>query len=774
MSEGAATCPGCGEAVDPLRAGQVAILGGRFHYFCDAACKARYLDVGAAAAWTQAATAEPPRVEPSSAPAAPPARASLAEGDRGGRGTPATATPATPPPRFDVAAPSIRHADPSEEGGVESGARPDPAVEDESPLSLELDRVARTEDARSRGARLPATHRAVLVAAVALGLLSFLAAIGGDVSSRIRVPGGILAAACLVAAMLTRPRARYELHPALVVWPHVLAACVTVWAASAGDPSTLAFAGLTGLSCACFAGTVLFLERAVERNARGTEAIRAALPAEVKTRIGEQIVVTPVADVKPGQHVVVDAGDVLGVDGVLVEGEVVVLPHPFARTAVRRREGDSLVAGARIESGRALVVATFGARERAYERALVNPLVRAELSAPVVLFSRLLFGRALFGVGILAAAAVFASNGSVRDMLMTAAAAAVAFSAPGVLGAVAHTQGRGHLLALSRGILYRDARSFDAASRADLAVLCARGTVLLGEPEIVAIDGLTTDANRVLALAAGAETGSTHPFAAAIERAARIRGQVAEATRSVHAHAGLGVAALAPSGERIVVGSRAFLLQEKISVAVAETRTSELEAQGRSVLLVAFGEKLVGLVALQDGLRPGARAAIERLVQARIEPVLLSGEARDTCETIGRALGIDHVRPEVLREDRGAEVRALAESGHLVAVLGQPATDDGALGAADLSVALGAAGATPGEWSVATCDDDVRNAAYALTLARRTRDLGVRVLLVGVAPGAAMTLALVFGLAPLWAAAGAGLVATIASVAVMRDRADGG
>jgi P-type E1-E2 ATPase len=218
--------------------------------------------------------------------------------------------------------------------------------------------------------------------------------------------------------------------------------------------------------------------------------------------------------------------------------------------------------------------------------------------------------------------------------------------------------------------------------------------------------------------------------------------------RSATVHAGLGVTALASSGDRLVVGSRALLLQEQVSVAVAEARASELEAQGRSVLLVALGGKLVGLVALQDGLRAGARAAVQRLLDTRIEPVLLSGESRETCETIARALEIDHVRPEVLPADRGAEVRALTEGGHLVAVIGHPASDDGALGAADVAVAMGAPRAV-GEWGVWLASDDVRDAALALSIAHGARDRSRIVLAAGLAPGAVALLAVAFGVGPL-------------------------
>jgi P-type E1-E2 ATPase len=266
----------------------------------------------------------------------------------------------------------------------------------------------------------------------------------------------------------------------------------------------------------------------------------------------------------------------------------------------------------------------------------------------------------------------------------------------------------------------------------------------------------------VLALAAGAETAATHPFAAAILRAARARGIRPDHVRNATVHAGLGVTALSSTGERLVVGGRGIMLEEKIGVAVADARVTELEAQGRSVLLVALGERLVGLIALQDGLRQGARAAVQKLLDARVEPVLVSGEARDTCEALGRALDIEHLRPGVLPADRGAEVRALAEGGSVVAVVGHPAGDDGALGAADVAVAMGAAGATPGEWAVALASDDVRDAASAIGIPHATRDRVRAGMALGLAPPVMALLAIGFGVAPFFVAPLAALVGVIA------------
>jgi P-type Cu+ transporter len=101
--------------------------------------------------------------------------------------------------------------------------------------------------------------------------------------------------------------------------------------------------------------------------------------------------------------------------------------------------------------------------------------------------------------------------------------------------------------------------------------------------------------------------------------------------------------------------------------------------------------------------------------------VLLSGDARETCEAIGRALDIDHLRPEVPPAERGDEVRRLADGGATVAVVGRSPMDDAALAAADVSVALAAAGSSSAEWSVLLASDDVRDSAFAIRLAHDAR-----------------------------------------------------
>ncbi len=248
--------------------------------------------------------------------------------------------------------------------------------------------------------------------------------------------------------------------------------------------------------------------------------------------------------------------------------------------------------------------------------------------------------------------------------------------------------------------------------------------------------------------AAGAERSEAHPIAAAIVRAARTRGLRPDGVRNPNLDAGLGVTAVSSSGEELCVGSRALMLDRRISIASAETRIAELESLGRTVVLVALGSRLVGLLGLQDGLRPGARAAVQHLLDAQIEPVLMSGDSRETCEAIGRSLDIDHIRPEVLPAGRSAEVRSLIESGLSVAVLGHADVDDAALGAADVAIALAAAGSTPGDYAVTLASDDVRDAALALALAHRARNEARLGLALAAVPALIGATAIAFGLLP--------------------------
>jgi cation transport ATPase len=744
--------------VDPLRAGHVAFLEGRFRYFCRAECKQSLLRAQGRPLEEDVATARPPEVE------AIQARAHVDTGTRNG-GTngharpklpsaPNVPLPSAPPASFDTEEP-LELAPLSRATLV--------SVDTSGPSSPR--RTAPRPDRRVDRA-LPILDATGMVAGAVVPVLGLL----GSSAEVARVPLVLGAFAALAVRLLLVRRDPADPHPLVVLGPTLGAVAATCWAWALHDARASAIAVMAGLACAVALAVEMLVDRVRVRVVAARERIESSLDVRTRAVHGEDTVQMPACEVRPGEQVLVEAGELVGVDATVTAGEARVVPWLDADVEVMKREGDPVVAGARVVSSRLRMMTTWSGRERAWVKLLATPALRVDVAAPTARALRLTVERGSPVAALLVGIAAFSANATPVQILAAMCAGATAFGAKAVVSLVALNFARTQLEALSRGITYKDARAFESAASASVAVFSARGTVLLGEPEIVAIEPIGGgDVERVLSLAAGAETASTHPFAAAILRAARARGVGADHVRNATVHAGLGVTALASTGERLVVGGRAIMLEEKIGVAVTDARASELEALGRSVLLVALGDRLLGLIALQDGLRPGARAAVQNLLDARIEPVLMSGEARDTCETIGRSLDIEHVRPEVLPADRGAEVRALSEAGSVVAVIGHAAGDDGALGAADVAVAMGAAGSTPGEWAVALASDDVRDAAAALAIPHTARDRARVAIALGATPGVIALLAIGFGIAPLAVAPLAALAGAIAVAVQARE-----
>ena len=594
----------------------------------------------------------------------------------------------------------------------------------------------------------------LLWVAVSSGVLAISLVLAGTTSNVILVRIALAFVGWLsVAVRATRARRDpTNVHPALLLAPGLAACAVAAFAWSTHDPATEEATTFAGIVITATALAMELVERA-----------RHALVAE-RSRITDVLYKASDRDFRPGEDVTVSAGDLVPVDGSVVAGEGIAVPWIGASESVKRREGDSLLAGSRITSGTVRVRATYTGLDRAWLRLTLDSRRRADVHAKVARTARAIADRGGPVAMLLAALAAFANGESqVRIALAGIAAyAAITTAATGSMAAI-HV-GRGILEGLRRGVVYKGPLDWDRAGDVSIAAFCARGTLLLGEPELADLESVAKlSEEHVLGLAAGAESSSTHPVAMAIQRSAVARRIRPDAVRSPIVQPGLGVTAVASTGETLVVGSRALMLKEKISVAIAEHKIAEIEAHGRQVLLIAFAGKLVGVLGLQDGLRPGARAAVQHLLDAQVEPVLISGDSRETCEAIGRALDIEHVRPEILSGDRAVEIERLAQGGVTVAVLGNPRTDEAAMSAADVPVAMPSLGGASGEWGVMLASDDVRDGALAISLARRTKNEARTALILALAPGSLLALAVAFGLLPAAYAPLAALLGAVAS-----------
>ena len=701
-SGGQVPCSACGAIIDPLRAGHVAIFDSRFHYFCNAAvCRARFLG-------EQPNPAGGLTVPLAPAPAATRGEQLVVEAVT----RPIQGAEATRPP--DSAVPErIR---------VDEDADFFEPLPETAPVDLGPDAV-------------PAERRdagGVLVALAAIAGIVTMALDFADQSRLLLAARAVLAlvgAAAIVGRVMTTRSDAAEVHRLAIILPPALAALLPLWALLGGGRELGSrasfFAGtMVGTSAACLwlvglaarpvGAARRWLERQLDVPAR-------RLSAEAAPGAPE-----PSVDLRPGELVAVEAGEVLPVDLEIREGEAEVQPWAGATHVVRRRPGDLCVAGARVVRGQLRGVCTCAGMDRAFARSLLSPERRCDVHAQLPRLSRLLTERYAWVAALGAAIMVTLLDWRHLEPIAVAMATTGVWAAIGSVAAgtvAALSVARGVRAAARRGIVYNRAETWDLCGRVTAAVFCARGTLLRGEPELAEVEptGDSASAEELVALGAGALGTEHHPTAIALRRAARSRGIRPDAVRNPRSFAGLGVAAVASSGETVCVGSRELLLERRVSVAAAEQRVVELEATGRTVLLVSRAGRLLGLLAFQDGLRTGARAAVQHLVDAKIEPVLLSSDSQQTCEAIGRSLDIDHVRPEIAESERAEAVQRIKDTGAVAAVLGHSPFDDAALKAADVSVVLGGAGRAADDFSVCLASDDVRDAALGLAIAHRTR-----------------------------------------------------
>ncbi|HTA92642.1 MAG TPA: HAD family hydrolase [Polyangiaceae bacterium] len=720
-------CASCGTPVDPLRASRVAFHRERFRYFCSVACRERY-DMNA--------TGTPlplPRSEHEELRVRARVAAALAEPQTSG----------------ELAIQSAK--------AIALIARDDLIEE----RSAGAERLAFDYEAESAPVSTPLAPSVPTNAVDVGGVLLLLAVLGAVLSIALILAGDsplaeaarltvtLVAALSLSAESLMGAREPTELHPLALLAPPLAASTVALGLRLLSDPHTGSATTLASVIIAGCAASAAAMRRA----RRPIDAERAAIAAQLDTpchRVaGDDLVSVRASDLRPGEEIVVESGESVPVDATITAGSAELLPWLGATAPATRREGDAIVAGATVVSGRLRAVVSWAGSDRAFMRLTNDPRRRADLFAPMARAGRLVAERVAPFVAGFAALGAFAANADGVQILLLSVAVLAAVAHPGVAEIGGLHVARGILETLRRGIVFRLASGFERAGRVTATVFSARGTLLLGEPEVANIEAFgALDAEQVLALVSGAESGESHPVATAVLRAARARGVRPDGVRSPSMQPGLGVTAVAASGQALVVGTRGLMLRERISVASAEGRITDLETMGRSVLLVALGGRLVGLVGLQDGLRPGARAAVQHLLDVGVEPVLLSGDARETCEAIGRALDIDHLRPEIPPTERGDEIKRLADGGAVVAVVGRSPTDDSALAAADVSIALAAAGSSTAEWSVQLASDDVRDAAFAVRLAhdaRREARLGLGLAL---APALVGTALCALGLVP--------------------------
>jgi Cu+-exporting ATPase len=435
----------------------------------------------------------------------------------------------------------------------------------------------------------------------------------------------------------------------------------------------------------------------------------------------------PISQLAVGDLFVVRPGEKVATDGEVVEGSSAVDESMLTGESVPVEVGPGdRVVGATVNAGGRLVVRTtrVGADTQLAQMArLVTeaqsgkaPVQRlADRVSAVFVPTVIVIALAVFGGWLLLGGGLSAAVTAGIAVLIVACPCALGLATP---TALLVGTGRGAQL----GILVRGPEVLEATRRVDTVILDKTGTVTTGRMALVDVVSAPDGSDEeVLRYAGAVEHGSEHPIARAIVTGAEDKlGSLPEVAEFA-ALAGLGATGVV-DGRTVIVGRDRLFADRDITVPeTLRSARDEAAAQGRTAVFVAVDGAVTGMLAVSDTVKPTSAEAIRELRGLGLEPVLLTGDNAAAAQAVAGQVGIERVLPEVMPEDKVAEVRRLQAEGRVVAMVGDGVNDAAALAQADLGLAMGTGTDVAIEASDLTLvRGDLRAAPDAIRLSRRT------------------------------------------------------
>jgi Cu2+-exporting ATPase len=439
----------------------------------------------------------------------------------------------------------------------------------------------------------------------------------------------------------------------------------------------------------------------------------------------------PVEQVLVGDLLLLRPGEKVPVDGKVVEGASALDESMITGESlpVEKAPGDEVIGGTVNGSGSLRLRATRVGDETALAQIVQLVQVAQNSKAP----AQRLADRAAqwlviaaVGAGLLTFLIWFFVIHETALFALTLAVTAIVIACPDALGLATPTAvAVGTGIGARNGILIKNATALEQMSRIQAIIFDKTGTLTEGKPSVTDLILLASDQSldeaRLLQLAASSERDSEHPLAHAIVAEAEMRRLDLSPTSDFQAIAGGGVQATV-AGEAVLIGTAALFAEHGLALADALTeRMSELQAQGKTAILVAVDGHVAGLIAVADRIRLSARQTIGELQALGIQVAILTGDNRRTAEAVGKELGVAQVFAEVLPADKASYVRRLQEQGLFTAMVGDGVNDAPALAQADLGIAIGAGTGVAIETAqIVLMRSDPLDALAAIRLSRAT------------------------------------------------------
>ncbi|MGO1524084.1 MAG: heavy metal translocating P-type ATPase, partial [Nesterenkonia sp.] len=431
--------------------------------------------------------------------------------------------------------------------------------------------------------------------------------------------------------------------------------------------------------------------RSLAQTTSALDSLAALLPDEAEKLDGDQVVTVSPGDLVVGDVTIVRPGSSVPADGKIIDGSASMDESMVTGESqpVRRNAGDHVVAGTvATDSGlRVEVTATGDDTALAGIQQLVSDAQASSSRAQRIadtaagwLFWFALGAALITAIIWLLVGTPDAAVVRTITVLVIACPHALGLAIPLVVSIATERAARG-------GVLVKDRLALESMRTVDTVLFDKTGTLTKGEPTVTAVEPVTGyEQDRVLALAAAAESDSEHPLARAIVGAAQSADLQVPAASGFSASPAVGVRATV-EGETIEVGGP-YLLQhhEAQELPIADTWREE----GAIILHVFAAGQIIGALRLADEVRQESRDAVDALHAAGSQVVMITGDAQAVAETVAAELGIDRVFAGVRPQDKAAKVAELQQEGRRVAMVGDGVNDAPALAQADVGIAIGA------------------------------------------------------------------------------------
>ncbi|KJL06587.1 MULTISPECIES: heavy metal translocating P-type ATPase [Priestia] len=479
--------------------------------------------------------------------------------------------------------------------------------------------------------------------------------------------------------------------------------------------------------------TLILLGKLFEANAKGrsSEAIKKMMGLQAKTAVvvrdGAEVKI-PVEEVQKGEVIFIKPGEKVPVDGEIIEGQSAIDESMLTGESVPvdKNIGDKVIGATLNKNGFLKIKATNVGKETALAQ-IIKVVEEAQGSkAPIQrladyisgIFVPIVVGIALLTFFVWYIWIVPGEFALALEKLI----AVLVIACPCALGLATPTSimaGSGR--AAEFGILFKGGEHLEATHKIDTILLDKTGTVTNGTPELTDVRiAQGYEENELLQLVASAERLSEHPLAQALVAGIKNKGIEIQDPLSFEAIPGYGVKATVQERE-LLVGTRKLMNQHKVNIDAALEGMTNLEREGKTVMLVGLDGKYAGMLAVADTIKMTSKEAVSRLKEMGLEVMMITGDNRQTAQAIAMQAGIDHVIAEVLPEGKAEEVKKLQQQGKKVAMVGDGINDAPALALADIGMAIGTGTDVAMEAAdITLMRGDLMSIADAIEMSRKT------------------------------------------------------